>query len=351
MPRYGHSGWIGRYGIEFDLIEQLKRRIILGVLLGVVVVSVVIVISDASALANAFRSFDWRLLPIIVVLILLNYVLRFVKWQYYLGRVGVQGLSTRDSALIFVSGFTMVMTPGKLGELLKAYLVRTRAGAPLANTIPVVLIERFTDGIATLLLIGVGIVAFPFGWPLFVGGVVATTLLLFFLQKESLVQRVTRRLERTRLRHRVQSLEHLYQSARSLLELRPLLIAVGLGVVSWFGECAAFFVILTGLGIEPTWHLLLAATFVFGASAWFGALSLLPGGLGAAEASAAALLVLTIDNPALTGSVAGAATLLMRFATLWFGVLLGVVALAIVSRWTPAGDEPLGNDAIGQPTA
>lgn len=321
------------------MIDQLRRRLILGVLFGVVVVSIIIVASDASALADAFRAFDWRLTPLVIGLILMNYVLRFVKWQYYLRLVNVDGLSRRDSAMIFVSGFTMVMTPGKVGELLKAYLVRNRIGAPLSSTVPVVLTERLMDGVATLLLVGVGIVVFPFGWPLFVGGLIALIAVLAVLQRESLVNRILGRLERTRLgADRIRSLERIYASIRFLLKPRPFLIALGLGVTSWFGECVAFFLILMGLGIDPSWHLLLAATFVFGASAWFGALSLLPGGLGAAEASAAALLLLTIDDPILTGSVAGAATLLMRFATLWFGVLLGIIALGFVSRWPTADD-------------
>ena len=287
------------------LIEQLRRRLILGVLLGVLVVSIIIVASDASALADAFRAFDWRLTPVVLGLILLNYGIRFLKWQYYLRLVDVTGLSRRDSALIFVSGFTMVMTPGKLGELLKAYLVRNRAGAPLTRTIPVVLTERLTDGVATLLLIGVGIIVFPFGWPLFVSGVIAAVLVLGVLQRESLVMRILSRLERTRLgAERIRSLERLYESTRFLQAPKPLLIAVGLGSVSWFGECLAFFLILAALGIDPSWHLLLAATFVFAASAWLGALSLLPGGLGAAEVSAAELLLLTIDDPIMTGSVA-----------------------------------------------
>ena len=311
----------------------------LGVLLGVVVISAILLISDAEALADAFRAFDWRLTPIIVALILLNYTLRFVKWQYYLRLVEVQGLSRKDSALIFVSGFTMVMTPGKVGELLKAYLIRTRVGTELSRTIPVVLIERLTDGMATLLLIGIGVIAFPFGWPVFVGGLTAATILLVLIQRQALVHSVLDRLRRTRLRARVNSLEGLYLSSRFLLSPRPLLIAVGLGLVSWFGECVAFFVILTGLGLDPSWHLLLAATFVFGVAAWAGALSFLPGGLGATEASAVTLLSLTITDAAMTDSIAVAATLLMRFATLWFGVFLGVVALAIVSRWPTVTDD------------
>lgn len=327
------------------MIAQLRKRLLLGVLLGVVVISAVILITDANALANAFRDFNWRLTPLVVGLILSNYLLRFVKWQYYLGIIKVRNLTRRDSGLIFVSGFTMVMTPGKVGELLKAYLVRERAGTELSKTIPVVLIERLTDGMATLFLIGVGIVAFPLGRPIFAAGLVGAVAVVMLVRRESLVASILDRLRRTRLRARVNSLEALYQSTRFLLEPRPLVIAVGLGIISWFGECLAFFIILAGLGIEPSWHLLLAATFVFGVSAWAGALSFLPGGLGATEASAVALLLLTINDPGMNESVAVAATLLMRFATLWFGVFLGVGALAVVSRWPTTIDD--NADTIG----
>ena len=107
----------------------------------------------------------------------------------------------------------------------------------------------------------------------------------------------------------------------------------GLSSISWFFECLVLYAILRGLGFEHSWTLLLASTFVFATSAWLGGASLLPGGLGATEASAAALLVITVDDPMMTGPVAAAATLILRFATLWFGVIVGLVALAITSRW------------------
>jgi len=56
-----------------------------------------------------------------------------------------------------------------------------------------------------------------------------------------------------------------------------------------------------------------------------GALSFLPGGLGGAEATMVALLILNhVDQPQ---SVA--ATILIRLATLWFAVVLGVIALIL----------------------
>jgi uncharacterized protein (TIRG00374 family) len=75
---------------------------------------------------------------------------------------------------------------------------------------------------------------------------------------------------------------------------------------------------------------LLVATFIFAASTLFGLVSFLPGGLGVSEASSTALLVL-LARPLAQGTAA-AATIVIRFCTLWFGVSLGVLALLLFER-------------------
>ena len=105
-----------------------------------------------------------------------------------------------------------------------------------------------------------------------------------------------------------------------------------LGIISWFGECVAFFLVLWGLGFDATWRLLLIATFVLAVSSVFGAISMLPGGLGVAEASVAGMLLILLKDDGIGRAVATAATLIIRFATLWFAVFLGFAALALISR-------------------
>ena len=315
-------------------MHRLRRRFLTGVLLGVGVISALIVLSDRDALVDAARSFDLRLIPLILGLTVGNYVLRFIKWEYYLRRVDVTQLSTGTSALIFTSGFSMAMTPGKVGEFLKSLLIRSRTGAPMTRTLPVVFAERLTDGLSMVILSTVGLLAFRVGWPLFLVMSFVLGAILVFIQQEALVEAILRRLRNTRyLEGRIDELRELYRSTRSLLRPRPLTLMAALSSASWFFECIVLYVILRGLGFEHSWNLLLAATFVFATSAWLGGASLLPGGLGATEASAAALLVVTVDDPAMTGTVAAAATLILRFATLWFGVAVGLVALAVTSRW------------------
>ena len=111
-----------------------------------------------------------------------------------------------------------------------------------------------------------------------------------------------------------------------LLRPRATLIAVGLGTISWLGEGIGFYLILLGLGVAPSWETAAIAVFILAFSTVVGAVSTLPGGLGAAEASITAMLVLLLGLPVET---AAAATLLIRFATLWFGVTLGLTVWAV----------------------
>jgi len=121
-----------------------------------------------------------------------------------------------------------------------------------------------------------------------------------------------------------------FAASGSLLRPRLLAGATALGVLAWAAECAALFLVLLGLGVPATWHLLLVATFVLATSTLLGAISLLPGGLGVADASVAGMLVLLVASDDLTRGDAAAAALLIRFATLWFGVLLGLATLGVL---------------------
>ena len=73
-------------------------------------------------------------------------------------------------------------------------------------------------------------------------------------------------------------------------------------------------------------RLLALAIFVMAFSTVVGAVSALPGGLGAAELSMTGMLVLLAG---LDAAVASSATVLIRIGTLWFGVLLGLLVWAI----------------------
>jgi uncharacterized protein (TIRG00374 family) len=313
-------------------VHTLRNRLLIGLGLGILVMLGLALWSDLAALSRVFGSFRWAFFPLALLCTLFNYILRFVKWQYYVRLVGAHNLTATASARLFVAGLPLAVTPGKAGEALKAWWLAEWTGVPFARGLPVVLAERFSDGVAVLALSTVGIFALPSLWPVFLGLLAACAAVVALSQARPLVFWLLARAERFPVvGKRVHALREFYEAGAMLLAPTPLLFAVCLGTLSWLGEGVGFYLILLGLGVAPAWGTLANAVFVLGFSTLVGSVSALPGGLGAAEASITGLLLLTVTAD---HSLAGAATLLIRLATLWFGVALGLIVWAATpSLW------------------
>jgi len=315
-----------------SLRAGLRKSILTSLIIGLAVVIAISLFSDLRAVGNDLLTFDWVLLPLILIGTVINYWLRWLKWDYYLRYLKLdRDIDRSTSGLIFTAGLVMSVTPGKMGEVLKSFLLRQRNGTPISRSAPIVLAERLTDGIAMLLLMGLGLTLYPPARPLFVILVLLTIIGIIIVQRQTLALAIIRMIARLPLGQRLAPrLETIYTTTAQLLHWRILLISTMISVISWGFECLAFFWVLMGVGSIPSWLLLLQATFIFAASTLFGLVSFLPGGLGASEVSSVGLLLALVG---LSASAATTATIVIRFCTLWFGVLLGVVALAWLNRY------------------
>ncbi len=339
-----------------SLLEKHSRKILLSVLLAILVYAGLLFISDFNKLMAVLRGFRWELVPLVLAFTMFNYGLRFVKWHYYLGLVGVREVPWFDSLLIFLSGFSMTLTPAKGGELLKSFLVRQRVGTPIATTAPIILAERMTDGLAMLLLAATGLFLFDSpGVRIFMAlVVVAAVIAVALVQNRALARRVGAWLARFGfLENRVHHLKAFYNSSYELLRLKSLAFAIGLGFVSWSGECIALALVLYGLGLAFSFELVILSAFAMGFATLAGSILLTPGGLGVAEGSIDGLLLAFGRAPwlsagVITQPVSAAATLMIRFATLWFGIVLGFLCLFIWQRRFGGTNEPITNEPPGE---
>ncbi len=321
---------------------KLRNRLLIGLGLGILVMLGLAFWSDLSSPGNVFLRFRWEFFPLALGCTLFNYLLRFVKWHYYVRRIGARDLSSSASARLFVAGFPLAMTPGKVGEALKALWLSEWSGVPFSRGLPVVLAERFSDGLAVLALSALGVFSVPVLWPAFLGTLVVSLGIVVVSQIRPLMLAILRAMERLPvLGSRIHSLREFYEAGYRLLQPQPLLFAVALGTVSWLGEGVGFYLILLGLGLPASAATLSSAVFILAVSTLVGSVSALPGGVGAAEASITGLLLLTVTADSAT---AGAATLLIRLATLWFGVALGLIVWSVTPQlWKREMPNPSGS--------
>ena len=309
--------------------SDLKNKLILSLVFGLLVIAALAFVADLPQTLTALEHFEWLYLPWVLALTLLNYSLRFVKWQWYLRLIGAH-LPVERSLSIFASAMSMVMTPAKVGEFLKAYMLRVTDEVPMARSAPIILAERVSDGLAMIVLSIVGLAFYQAAWPVLAVLIAVMGGAALVVQSRSLSLRLIALGERLPLVSRVShSIHELYESSYVLFHWRIMLPSIGLGLISWSGECVAFYLVLIGLGVAPSLTLLLQATFIFAFSTVVGAVSALPGGLGASDASIGGLLILVVG---LSREVAIAGTLLIRLCTLWFGVAIGLAALFIYRK-------------------
>jgi uncharacterized protein (TIRG00374 family) len=323
-------------------MTDLRRRLLAGLALGFVVLVVVAVLGDVRQVAGRLAGFAWPLAPLALGCTLFNYTLRFLKWHFYVRRIGAVDLSVRESARLFVGGFPLAVTPGKVGEVLKAVWLQQKTGVPVTRGATVVLAERISDGLAVLALSALGVIAYPRYAPAFAAALGVLVGFVILSQIRPLALRLLAWAERIPgVRRFSGGLHELYEGSYALFRPHSTLVGVGLGMISWLGEGVGFYLILIGLGVAGGWETLGKAVFILAFATAVGGLSTLPGGLGAAEGTIAGMLALVMSLPA---SEVAAATLLIRFATLWFGVTLGLIVWAVspdlMGQISAAGTNP-----------
>jgi uncharacterized protein (TIRG00374 family) len=306
-------------------LNKLKKGLLPSLIIGILVFAGLSIYSDFGNLVEIFRRFNFAYVPVILLLAPLNYLFRYIKWSYYLRLIDVE-ISHRDSIPIFLSGLAMTITPGKVGEFLKSYLLKEKVGAPISSTSPLVMGERFTDGISVLILAAIGSFTYTYNKAILILIGLLVIFAIWVIQSPALVRCILNILKKVPFINRFgAALENFYEKTYIILKWRPLLIAVSIGVVSWFFEGVVIYLTVKALGSHVP---LLASVFTVSFSFIVGAASMIPGGLLITEGSIIGLLHLL----GISREMASATTIITRFSTLWLGVFIGLVGLWIVQK-------------------
>ena len=314
-------------------MSRFVRRTLYGVAAGVLLYVGTTVWFGVDEVAEALVGYPWAVFALALLLSSVNYLLRFAKWELALGWLDIRKeapeLGRGRSLVIYLAGLSMSITPGKLGEVLRSVLLKASDGVPLQRSAPIVLADRLTDLVALVVLSLVGVWQFPEYLPIVVITIVLVATMVVICGSPRMLRGLLGIAGRVPgVRRFTQRAEPLVHATAVLLRVRGLAVLSLLSIVGWGLECIGFWLLLDAFpGVDASLPL---CTFLWAAGTLVGALSLLPGGLLATEGSlvvATQKLLVGVTQP-----IALAATLLARVATLWFGELVGGVALAVFLR-------------------
>lgn len=111
---------------------------------------------DAKAIYEAFSKMDIVLLSFSLPCIVLMYIIKARKWQALLNCIDVKIPMYRSLEIILIGTFYGAITPGRAGEVSRAFYIDTEK----SRSIPTIIMDRIIDIICLLLLSILSIVFF-----------------------------------------------------------------------------------------------------------------------------------------------------------------------------------------------
>jgi glycosyltransferase 2 family protein len=294
-------------------------------LIGLAGIAGVLLFLNPSKVGSALQHFQLRLIAPIVVLSVLTYILQGIRWHFLLVDVGTK-LRLRDTVLVNMAGQTITaIVP--LGDLTRAAFASAAGATDFGIVAATVTVQELSYTLLLVLSALPAILALGYGLAAVVPVVVGIAAIVVILTVSPLFCRVHDVVARIPfLKGGLPAIDELQQETAALLHRPDALALSVLDAARVVVAVTAFWLVLEGLapGRIGWWQ----AAFALALSAIGGAVSLIPGGVGANEASVAALLIfLGFDYGA-----AGAAAVIQRALVTGLSLVLGLTAYAAVNR-------------------
>ena len=283
------------------------------------IVALLVTLNDDTTL-ESIKEIPLTLYLWLLLLSIVSYLFRFTRWYYFLHPLETT-ISIPKHMLIYFSGFALTTTPGKAGETIRS-LFLAPLGIKYHQSLAAFFSERLLDVVAVMTL---SVFLFAWTFPEYQQWVMISAIfivIMFLLIRSTVIPYVIERF----LKHKSKVLLIAFQDQVSrFLSNQSLLIALPLSLLAWTAQGYGLYLIVDAIGFDVSPLLVIG---IYNISILAGAISFIPGGIGATEAAISVLLIsIGMDAP-----LAVVASLVCRGMTLWVAVLLGLVSMGVVGR-------------------
>jgi uncharacterized protein (TIRG00374 family) len=292
----------------------------------VVILAVAIFLIGYDALAANLAKLNVATFAVCLVLMVWQVGGRFLRWIWYARCLGLK-LSLREGALFYAAGLGMTMTPGRLGELLRLWLLEKRFAVPYRRIAGLYVMDRISDATTYFILFAIGSLTYQHSSPVAWGGMVIVGLIILVLMKPwpafALLKASYAILGKGR--KQVLWLRRAIRNTSTLSQPRVFLPGLAVGTIGWLAAPGVLKVALFQMGVDlPFLH----ATAIYAAGALVGGATMLPGGGGGTEA----VLISLLGVSGVPIDAAVAAVIVTRVTFLWAPVGLGIIALPVAMK-------------------
>ena len=302
---------------------KIGNKILIVVIAVIGLYAAFLIASDINTISSKIIDFKIEIIPVILLLVTSGWFVIFFRWHLLLRNAKIF-IPVKDSFLILASSFALTIIPGKVGELVKSQLLKTKFGIARSKTVPIVILEQFYTVIGIVMLSFFGIWYFELG--VYVLGFFTAALVFIFvlLSSRKVFNKTVSLLEKRRFTSKfAEPLSSSYDTIKNGIKGPITLYACGLSMLFWLLEAISVYFILLGFGVEVIGFLTIISTYT--TSIMLGILSFLPIGVGVVEGTLTSFF--TIHG--IDVSLALTIVIVIRLFTRWYAVSFGFIALKL----------------------
>ena len=300
---------------------KLDNGLILVLVAVIGIYAVFLFMSDYNIISEKISNFKTNYLPLILFFVSVSWIPLIIKWHLLLKNCEID-VPLKKSILVFFAGVAFEITPGQVGSLIKAQILKTSSNIPRIKTVPIIAVEKIYDLISAILASIVGIIILGIESYLIVIAILVLSIIFFFIYYRPASEIFFKRITKTKFFSKyIDNLSEFHAIFQKSTNVKIATICILLGVTYWFIISTAAYYILLAFDINVLDYLTVLA--IYTTSILLGAISFIPAGIGITEGTIAGLLTLNgIDV-----STALILSVMIRVLTLWYSVGVGFISL------------------------
>lgn len=303
-----------------------SRKTAFSFLLGFTVLYFLYTRIDSYKVEHILEKTNWGLLVFGFILFYFSIYLRGIRWQLLLRNIGVYGDKWSIIEILFISWFTNVIVPAKIGDLYRSYLMKRNYRFSISKIIGSVFAERVFDMLVLFVLFGIsGLYSFkgklpgPILYLVLSGFAMATVLIVALLIMKYFSSSIKGILPKW--------MGDIYArfevGALGSIKKIPSILAYTL--IIWLLEGGTLFLVTMSLQLNLSIILII---FIALGSSLLTALPITPAGLGFVEFEIVGILVLFGIDKNMAVSVA----ILDRVISYWSVIVLGYLTFVLSNK-------------------
>ena len=308
---------------------NLINKIIVVVIIIIAIYAIFLIYSDLNLVKDHLGKFKIEFLPQIIALVVLGWFVLFYRWILLLKKSNIE-IPKLSNFYILMSGFALSIVPGKIGELIKSQLLKTKYNIPRTKTAPIIIVEQLNNllGIITVSCIGLGIMGlfdiefFEISNYVIITATIMLVLILIIVNSKRIFRKIFLKVSRFRFISKYElSVDSSYDILKNSLSGKFMIVTIMLSSLFWIIEGLIVYSVLLAFDIESLVFMTTITTYT--SSILLGFISFLPMGIGVTEGT----LTVFLSLQGIEISLAATIVVFIRIFTRWLGVGIGFVFL------------------------